>query len=72
MNAKLNFDPKLWGPGFWFALHLSALRFPVNPTATDKKNYNNFIKKSIHYCMQKYSKAYNNYNFIDVYSSRLG
>ena len=43
-NAALNFDPKLWGPGFWFALHLSALRFPVNPTTADKKNYSDFIK----------------------------
>lgn len=46
MNSKekTNFPPKIWGPGVWFLLHLSALRFPSNPTIEDKKNYSNFIK----------------------------
>lgn len=43
-NSVLNFDPKLWGPSAWFFLHLAALRYPMKPTAADKKNYGDFFK----------------------------
>lgn len=43
-NTSPNFDPTLWGPGFWFSLHLAALRFPVNPTAEDKKHFGDFVR----------------------------
>jgi hypothetical protein len=26
------FDPKVWGPPFWFILHTSAAYYPVNPS----------------------------------------
>lgn len=39
-----NFDPKIWGNSFWLALHLSALRYPDVPTASDKKNFLTFFK----------------------------
>lgn len=41
---KSNFDPKMWGSGTWFLLHLAAVRYPANPTAEDKKNFSTFIK----------------------------
>ena len=43
-NQPINFDPKLWGPSFWFVIHVLALRYPVNPTAADKKHYGAFFK----------------------------
>ena len=39
-NKAPNFNPNVWGPSFWFAaIHLPALRFPINPTAADKKRF---------------------------------
>ena len=40
----INFSPDLWGPSFWFCIHILALRYPMNPTAADKKNYGTFFK----------------------------
>jgi len=45
MNANVpGFDPTVWGPGTWFFLHTAALRYPVKPTADDKKRFCAFIK----------------------------
>jgi hypothetical protein len=41
---KPAFDPSMWGPGMWFVLHLSAVRYPERPTAADKKNYAAFVR----------------------------
>jgi hypothetical protein len=41
---KLNFDPKLWGPSLWFSIHLISLRYPMKPTAADKKNYGDYFR----------------------------
>ncbi|ABU44115.1 FAD-linked sulfhydryl oxidase [Paramecium bursaria Chlorella virus NY2B] len=44
-NKAPNFDPKIWGASFWFsAVHLPALRFPVNPTISDKKRFETYYK----------------------------
>ncbi len=43
-NKAINFDPKQWGPSFWFCIHILALRYPTNPTPADKKNYSTFFK----------------------------
>jgi hypothetical protein len=40
----LNFDPQLWGPSVWFLIHTSSLRYPMNPTADDKKHFGDFIR----------------------------
>jgi hypothetical protein len=49
-SAELNFSPDLFGPGVWFLLHTSSLRYPVKPTADDKKHFNSFIR-SIQYAL---------------------
>jgi hypothetical protein len=39
-----NFDPKLWGGHFWLVTHLSSLRYPENPTESDKRHFFAFYK----------------------------
>jgi len=39
-----NFNPELWGSSTWFLIHLSALRYPMNPTLEDKKHFGAFFK----------------------------
>lgn len=41
---KPGFDPKMWGPGVWFMLHLAALRYPDAPTTEDKKRFGAFVR----------------------------
>jgi hypothetical protein len=44
-----NFPPDLWGPGFWFsAIHLPALRYPIKPTAEDKKHFGDYIRSMVY------------------------
>lgn len=43
-KRDINFDPKLWGSSFWFCCHVLSLRYPMNPTAADKKNYGTFFR----------------------------
>ncbi|AAC96832.1 FAD-linked sulfhydryl oxidase [Paramecium bursaria Chlorella virus AN69C] len=43
-NNVPNFDPNIWGPSVWLMIHLSALRYPKNPTAVDKKNFAAFYR----------------------------
>jgi hypothetical protein len=38
------FDPKIWGPHFWFVLHTIALNYPLHPNETSKKKYYDFIQ----------------------------
>jgi hypothetical protein len=33
----------VWGPGLWHYLHTMSFNYPVNPTASDKVHYRNFI-----------------------------
>lgn len=37
-------DPKLWGPHFWFILHLISFNYPDNPSTPDKDNYKRFYE----------------------------
>jgi len=41
--TRPGFDPNQWGSGTWFLLHLSALRYPMKPTANDKAHMSAFI-----------------------------
>ena len=34
---------KIWGPAFWHVLHTISFNYPVNPSASDKKHYRNFV-----------------------------
>ena len=38
------FDPKIWGPHYWFVLHTIALNYPLHPNETSKKKYYDFIQ----------------------------
>ena len=33
----------VWGPGIWHYLHTMSFNYPVNPTASDKRHYRNFV-----------------------------
>jgi len=37
-------DPRIWGPTFWFFLHLLTLGYPEHPNAVTKKKYYDFIQ----------------------------
>lgn len=39
----MELDPTVWGPHYWFMLHTTALTYPINPNATTKKKYYDFI-----------------------------
>lgn len=36
-------DPKIWGPAFWFALHISAVYYPENPSNIVRERMKNRI-----------------------------
>ena len=38
------FDPKIWGPHYWFFLYTVALSYPFNVNNTTKKKYYDFIQ----------------------------
>jgi len=37
------FDPKIWGPHYWFFLHTLAITYPNHPNEITKKKYYEFI-----------------------------
>lgn len=36
-------NPNIWGPYFWFILHIISFNYPKNPTQFDKDSYTNFF-----------------------------
>lgn len=42
------FSTKVWGPALWHVLHTISFNFPVRPTATERKQYHQFIKSLGH------------------------
>jgi hypothetical protein len=40
----MEFDPKIWGPHYWFVLHTIALTYPIFPNDVAKKKYYDFIQ----------------------------
>jgi hypothetical protein len=42
MNTN-GFDPDIWGPGLWKALHLMAATYPPRPSAADRYNFKTFF-----------------------------
>lgn len=44
MSTKLNLDPKIWGPHYWFFLHTVAMCYPNYPNDVTKKKYYDFIQ----------------------------
>ena len=38
-NSNNGMSTTIWGPIIWSGLHITSFNYPVNPTASDKKNY---------------------------------
>lgn len=43
LTQTFNFDPKTWGPNFWFFLQTIAMTYPIHPNETSKKKYYDLI-----------------------------
>jgi len=37
-------NPNVWGPHFWFILHLVSFNYPDNPNTPDKDNFKRFYE----------------------------
>lgn len=44
MSVKLNLDPKIWGPHYWFFMHTLVMCYPNYPNEITKKKYYDFIQ----------------------------
>ena len=42
-EKKSTTDPKVWGPAFWFSLHVSAVHYPENPSDIVRERMKNRI-----------------------------
>ena len=40
----MKYNPKVWGPHYWFVLHTIARIYPEKPTTTMQKKYYQFIQ----------------------------
>jgi hypothetical protein len=53
--------PSIWGPNFWYVLHIITFSYPLNPSEYDKRAYHDFfttVKDVIpcDICKKHYSK----------------
>jgi hypothetical protein len=53
----------VWGPPMWHYLHTMSFNYPVNPTASDKRNYRSFIIGLQHVLPCKYCRTNLKTNF---------
>ena len=53
----------VWGPPMWHYLHTMSFNYPVNPTASDKRNYRSFILGLQHVLPCKYCRTNLKTNF---------
>ena len=42
--TEKSFDPKVWGPHFWFFIMTMAISYPLKANETTKKKYYDFIQ----------------------------
>lgn len=47
-NSSNGFQSSVWGPMVWASLHIISFNYPVNPTASDKKYYKEFLMSYQH------------------------
>lgn len=40
---QFNFDPKIWGPSFWYILHLITFGYPDEPSYIEQRGYHDFF-----------------------------
>ena len=69
------FDPKIWGPHYWFVLHTIGLNYPLYPNETIKKKYYDFIENLPLFIPQKnignmFSKMLDDYPVTPYLDSR--
>ncbi len=63
-------DPKVWGRHLWYYLHTCAMNYPENPTPTDKKEMEEWLKTlPVTLPCRNCSKHYRSY--IEENASRL-
>ena len=43
-DSKDGMQPSIWGPTFWFTIHLVSFNYPVQPTKAQKKAYRQWMK----------------------------
>ena len=66
----------IWGPSLWHVLHTISFNYPTHPTATQKKQYKNFIKSLQHvlpcgYCRENLKNNLKTTNFgDDIFENR--
>ena len=58
---QYNFDPKIWGPSFWYILHLITFGYPDEPSYIDQRGYHDFFVNLQHVipcqkCKKHYAK----------------
>jgi hypothetical protein len=44
MELLNNYEPKVWGPHYWFFLHTISYNYPETPNATTKRKYYDLIQ----------------------------
>lgn len=59
-------DPKIWGPNFWYILHIITFTYPSEPTENDKTMYHDFFHILKHIipceeCKKHYTKYISQY-----------
>jgi hypothetical protein len=76
-NSDNGMSTTIWGPIIWSGLHITSFNYPVNPTASDKKNYKNWFLSYKYilpcvYCRSNFEKNLQSANFNNkVFDSRL-
>lgn len=40
---QFNFDPQIWGPSFWYVLHIITFGYPDEPSYIDQRGYHDFF-----------------------------
>ena len=73
------FSPSCWGPSLWNFLHIMSMNYPLNPSAQDKRIYQDFITSlgqvlPCKKCRENYNKNLTNIRYFDedndVYENR--
>jgi hypothetical protein len=58
---QYNFDPQIWGPSFWYVLHLITFGYPDQPSYIEQRGYHDFFINLQHVipclkCRKHYAK----------------
>jgi hypothetical protein len=58
-NSNDGMQSAIFGPAFWFTIHITSFNYPVNPSEVDKKNYDEWLRSigkilPCSYCREKF------------------